>query len=399
MSNPEQDSDRLRQLLLCAILSVLLHVLLAALLIALPPQHFTLGQGPHKGKAQRSRTVKLVKQRKDKTATEQEKEEPAFVKTSPDTPQQKPREPEYIGKHDTRAASAPDAEHLKSDEEAPAMTGEKKDELVTFDQTVQDGDLQHVGKRSTAAISPQQQPAQQATAASESEPSPPPAPGLEAAPDDTHSTDLISKMAKAALTSHTVEESLRGELKLREAEEEEVPWAEDEKNTHPALRGTPDGRGMASTPRQQQHKRRKKAVFYDPSLAAHRQAPGFRTYERRTRSTGRFILGSGAALNVSATPRGRYEAEIYRRIAYYWYRACAEHRGDIIPGSISISLRLNKQGRLVNMDLMNRRGASVSQQSFTFRAIRQASLPPMPGNVQKEMVGKLLELIFEFHFD
>lgn len=400
MNKPRSEQQQVQHVLLCVLLSVLLHLLLAALLLSMPRQELTLTGGKGNATPQRSRTVKLVKKKEQKKSpAEQEQEEPKFAKTNPDTPQQQPQEPDYIGKHDTRAASAPDAKHLQTQDDAPAMTGEKKEELVTFDQTAQDGDIKHDGKRSTAAISPQQQPAPQATAASESTPAPPPAPGLEAAPDDIHSTDLITKMAKAALTSHTVEESLRGDLKLREAEKEEAPWAEDEKNTHPALRGMPDGDGLADNPRRHERKRRKKAVFYDPSLAAHRQAPGFRTYERRTRSSGRFILGSGAALNVAATARGRYEAEIYRRIAYFWYRACAEHRGDIIPGSITISLRLNKHGRLVNMDLINRRGASVSQQSFTFRAIRQASLPPMPGNVQKEMVGKLLELIYEFHFD
>ena len=51
------------------------------------------------------------------------------------------------------------------------------------------------------------------------------------------------------------------------------------------------------------------------------------------------------------------------------------------------------------MNLITRRGASVIQQSFTFGAIRQAQLPPMPPAVQKELIGEQLELIFTFNFD
>lgn len=402
MSKSYSERRQLPHILLCVLLSVLLHVLLAALLVALPKPAPGLGGTQQGEKTPRSRSVKIVKkpQKEAKSAAaEPEQKELPFAKTNPDTPEQAPQEPDYIGKRDTRAASAPDAAHLQSPDDAPAMTGEKKDEMVTFDQDAQDGAIEHEGKRSTAAISPQHQPAPEAESATNTPPSPPPAPGSDTPPSDTAGDDLIARMSKAALTAQAVEESAMGDLKLRQAEEQISPDATDETNTRPAPRGVPNSSGTASTPRREPRKKRRKAVFYDPTLAAHRQAPGFRTYERRTRSSGRFILGRGAALNVSATPRGRYEAEIYRRIAYFWYRACAEHRGDIIPGSITISLRLNKHGRLVNMDLINRRGAGVIQQSFTFRAIRQASLPPMPGKVQQEMVGNLLELIFEFHFD
>ena len=110
-------------------------------------------------------------------------------------------------------------------------------------------------------------------------------------------------------------------------------------------------------------------------------------------------MGRKPSLNVAATPRGRYEAEIYRRIARLWYAACDEHRGDIIPGSLTISLRINKQGRLRNMQLISRHGAGVIQQSFTLGAIRRATLPPMPPNVSADVVGDILELIIEFNFD
>ena len=163
---------------------------------------------------------------------------------------------------------------------------------------------------------------------------------------------------------------------------------------HPEEEAPPEPAELPPTAR-----RARRTHLYDPALSAQVQTPGFRTAERRTRSSGRFILGKGAALNVEATPRGQYEAEVYRRIARMWYAACDEHRGDIIPGSLTISLRINRHGRLANMKLLSRRGAGISQQSFTFAAIRRAALPPMPSEVQADIVGELLELIFTFHFD
>ena len=49
--------------------------------------------------------------------------------------------------------------------------------------------------------------------------------------------------------------------------------------------------------------------------------------------------------------------------------------------------------------IITRRGAGIIQQSFTFGAIRQAQLPPMPPAVQRELIGNQLELIFTFNFD
>ena len=139
--------------------------------------------------------------------------------------------------------------------------------------------------------------------------------------------------------------------------------------------------------------------MYDPTQADHAQPPGLRTTERRTRSTGQFVIGKLPSCNVEATPRGQYEELVYRLIARQWYFACDNHRGDIIPGTVIIALRINTRGRVESMNLVNRRGASVSQQSFTFAAIRRAQFPAMPKEVQKTLIGNLMELIITFDFN
>ena len=350
------------------------------LILQLPPQE----RIKRPQATQRARSIQVVctaARKQADTAPPQPPPEPEkpheqrpTAKTSADSPQALPDQPEYEGMRNTRAASSPDARHRASAAHAPAMDGEEKDELVSFDQERQHGDLEHEGK------------AQPQT--SEPAPTAPPAPApTEGQPEGQDATDASPDATQAL----TLTDDTSGQLKLRDAETER---AEQEQLS--ARRGIPGGMEEAPTARAESPR-----VFYDPSLAewAQPQNPGFRTHERRSRSSGRFVFGRGAALNVVSTPRGAYEALVYRRVAHFWYMACDDHRGDIIPGKITISLRIDKRGRIDSMALIRRSGASVSQQSFTFKAIRRATLPPMPPEVQADVIGKLMELIFEFNFD
>jgi hypothetical protein len=381
------------RLLLCVGLSLLLHAAVAVLLVMLPPQEKVPRQ---KKQPQGSRAVRVVRavEREAPADTPQEEEKPSeqlpFAKTSADTPQRRPEQPEYEGKRDTRAAS--ETADRRSEAHAPSMHGEAKAELVTFDQDRQEGDLEHEGKKEP---NPPQPPPVSVAVTETPQPPVPDAPA-EGRPDAAPAAETEGKETQQsraeATQSLTLTDNLSGHLKLRESETE-IPEADFDRDA--ARQGMPGGTGSsptAATPRPQR-------VYFDPSLADHMQKPGFRTHERRSRSSGRFVLGRGAALNVASTPRGMYEALIYRRIAHFWYMACDEHRGDIIPGTLVISLRITKRGQIDSMALIRRSGASISQQSFTFKAIRRASLPPMPPEVQADVVGPLMELIFEFNFD
>lgn len=389
------------RVLLCVALSLLLHLLLGLIILLIPPQE----KHQRKKTVRKARAVKVVRSaarqkadalRKQQKATpprqepRQPSEQKPVVKTSADTPQARPDEPEYEGKRDTRAASDPDARHRASAAHAPAMNGEEKKELVTFDQERQEGALEHEGRKHTPA--PPVPPAPQQPPTPPVPPAPAPADGQQHGSEAPAARGQETEDAKTDATkSLTLNDDLSGQLKLQQADK-----AEAQKEQEAARKGMSGGTGQSPAP---QVKPRRTRVFYDPSLADWAQKPGFRTYERRSRSSGRFVFGRGAALNVVSTPRGAYEALVYRRVAHFWYIACDEHRGDIIPGKITISLRITKRGQIDSMALIKRSGASISQQSFTFKAIRKASLPPMPPEVQADVIGKLMELIFEFNFD
>lgn len=393
-----QRQKRIPGVLLCVALSLLLHILLGCLLILLPPQN-----KEKRIKMRKTAHVKVIRRAEKKPAekksekaprlTEKKKhtdpgKEKPFAKTSAETPQTAPAQPEYEGLRNTRAASAPDARHLASAEQAPAMTGEKKEELVTFNQERQKGELEHENKHTQSAPAAATPP-QEAQAEAEQAAAPPDAgtpDGQDTPKNESSDTAAPQKDATQALT---LSDDISGLLKLQQEEP-----AEEEQ--HAARKGLPESAGETTTPASSPRRPR---IFHDPSLADSGRKAGFRTHERRSRSSGRFVFGRGASLNVISTPRGAYEALVYRRVAHFWYIACDEHRGDIIPGKITISLRINKQGQINSMALIKRSGASISQQSFTFKAIRKASLPPMPPEVQADVIGELMELIFEFNFD
>lgn len=354
-------------MLFCLLCSLLLHAAGGGLLLLLPPSRRQTGQDAASTPAQQRRFITLKKA--DIPAAAQEL---PFAKTNPDLDESRPETPTHQSRRNSRAASDPNARHLYSEKDAPAVEGQEDDGDALFRQEHQDGDITHEGKKETTPPpAPQQEASQQGQEEGNDDDSAPPA-----APAETIEKPF-SEQEQGSATPARSTEHLAPEL------------------TMPA-KGEPEGDRQ-----QQSQQRTPRRIVYDPSLssASTHQAPGFRTQEHATRSSGRFIFGKGAALDVAATPRGLYEAEVYRRVAKMWYRACADHCGDIIPGKLIVSVRLEKSGHLAGMALITRRGASVSQQSFTFQAIRRAELPPMPAVLQREVVGDVMELIFHFHFD
>ncbi len=376
-------------LVLCLLLSLLLHAGFAWALDWLPRGS---GRQPQRPVARTVRHVQVVRASAQKKEEAPKPENPPppreperpFAKTPADEQERRPEHADFIGSHDSVASGEPDAPQRQSDAPVPTMAGrDNEEEIVTFDQKRQDGDPAHEGQ--DAAL-----------------PTPPPTPVAQGSPDaaaDAGAPQEEGSRPPQPATGSTASASRKpptpGEgLKLGELSTEEALTLCPELPPPPPV-GLPNGQ-VNSSP---SSSARSRTPMYDPALAAGAQQPGLRTYERRTRSTGRFIFGRRPALNVASTVRGRYEAEIYRRIARMWYAACDEHRGDIIPGSITVSLRLTKGGSIDSMELVRRRGASLIQQSFSFGAIRRAALPSMPPEVQREVVGRLYEMILTFNFD
>lgn len=368
--------------ILCILLSISVHVAGAWLLLQLPePQKSTAD----KKSITATKALKIKRgKKKEKAATppeqqQQEKPKP-FAKTNADRPERRPEQADFQGKRNTQAEGISDGPQRTDDSPVPTMAGEEKEEINTVERERQDGPIEHEGKNRPVPAPP---------------PTPEPAPGVPDVPpvqQPDSGQQTATTTAQATPSTRPQAEQEDGDIKRQPVDKQETETQTQQLASPP--QGQPEATGKTPSPRRP----KKRPTIYDPSLADHAQ-PGFRTTERRSRSTGRFILGRNPSLNVASTPMGQYEELIYRLVARRWYIACDDHRGDIIPGTIIIAFRLNKRGGVETMNLITRRGASVIQQSFTFGAIRQAQLPPMPPAVQKELIGEQLELIFTFNFD
>lgn len=369
---------------LCFVLSVLLHAGLALLLIqyAEPPT-------PTRAPGKRARVIAIVPpQQKNRAAQSTDKKEKPFAKTDADRPQQIPEQADFEGQRDTRAEGMNQPSRQAQDP-IPTQDGEDKPYFNHLQQERQDGDVAHYGKNDAPPTqAPPQTPTQQPL------PQPPPQKGqADAAPIPTTSPapeqaapQTISPPKDAAAP----DSALTLYLAPQDDTEKPTPISPAQ-----AALGSPENQGtFPAIPRPPIVK-----AYYDPTQADHAQPPGLRTAERRTRSTGQFIIGKRPSLNVEATPRGQYEELVYRLIARQWYKACDDHRGDVIPGTIMIAIRINTRGQTTTMNLVNRRGAGVSQQSFTFAAIRRAQFPPMPKAVVDTLAGDQMELIITFDFN
>lgn len=382
---------------LCFACSALIHIL--AVLLILPIRYdVTAMRGRDSRKKIRFVTVSRDREKEQhRQAKQHPAKEPSWVKTSPDQESLvRPKRSDYIGTRHTIASGNGKNSDQKTEHNLPNTDGEKeRGEIVLFDQKRQDGSLENEGECSS--------PTSEATpslSAEESE-------GVNAlASNSIHRDDSDGNVATARRPQpkeYKKENRENAAPSFNEymAEEENglLLTASLDVDRYMNSSLLPDEMRSGVT---LQHQQRTNApssrLPYDPSFTASSQ-PGFRTTEKRTRTTGRFVMGSKPSLNVEKTPKGMYQALIYRRIAYYWYKECDANRDMIIPGSLQIRLLVNIHGQIVSMDLVKRAGASVSQQGFTFRAVRCAEIPPMPSDVRRDIVGDKMELIFDFYFD
>ncbi len=136
---------------------------------------------------------------------------------------------------------------------------------------------------------------------------------------------------------------------------------------------------------------------YDPAFSPQNQ-PGFKTNERKTKTSGNFVFGKEAALNVAPTPMGQYQAIIYRAIGQKWYKQCDRNWDVIVPGTLWIRILVDTKGKIADIRMVKQSGASTNQASFTYLSIQTADIPAMPPAVARELVGDKLEMIIGFRF-
>lgn len=364
----------------CLLLSLFVHGALAAILILTLPQG-TPQPKNRGGNKKYTLTLTRPQDNGQQKSPEQEENKP-FIKTDSERPQLKPKEADFEGARDARAEGM-DIKSRQDDTPAPTMEGEIKEERNVLEQKRQDGDVQHEQEVS-------QEPAPQPEAAENCEEAPSDAPPL----PPQEETPQAEQQPEQQEEPQTESEQAKEETPEEEATITPSP-AETEKTAKESSSPQPPAPKASLYPQRSGVRR----PVYDPSQAPHAQSPGLRTEEKRSRSTGHFVIGKRPSWDVDATPRGEYEALVYRLIASKWYFACDRHRGDITPGTLIILLRLDTKGRIVDMKCVSKRGAGILQESFTYKSIRQAQFPPMPPEVVKSLKGEQMEFFITFDFN
>lgn len=363
----------------CLLLSLFAHGVLATILILTLPQ----GSPPPKlkgGNKKYTLTVTRPQDKGEQETPEEEKIKP-FIKTDSERPQLKPKEADFEGARDARAEGM-NITTRQDDTPAPTMEGEIKEERNVLEQKRQDGDVKHEEEIS-------QEPTPQPELTEQNE-------------ENTENDAPIQPQEETTEEEKDTESQQQAELNTESATEEspteDTPITPEPAEAESGIIETPQ---PPPTPKASLYPQRNGArrPVYDPSQAPHAQSPGLRTEEKRSRSTGHFVIGKRPSWDVEATPRGEYEALVYRLIASKWYFACDRHRGDITPGTLIILLRLDTRGRIVDMKCVSKRGAGILQESFTYKSIRQAQFPPMPQEVIKSLKGEQMEFFITFDFN
>jgi hypothetical protein len=129
-------------------------------------------------------------------------------------------------------------------------------------------------------------------------------------------------------------------------------------------------------------------------------APGFQEQKIRRAVEGTITQKGVTALDVEATPLGRYLQVVSKVVSRDWQRACRRNENlvHIQPGFIRVNFVISKDGKIGLARALEVRDASETQKWFTLRAIKAAKLPPIPPEVVELLEDGHLEVNFNFLF-
>lgn len=373
---------------ICVLLSILVHVMMFICGAIMPTIWWSGGGEILTNQKKDKATIRLVNwQRqqlgKDEPTKETRLEKP-IVKTSLEQESATaPEKSKFQSDKNTRAEGgrkAPDS----SEVELPAQDGRESAELVLFDQNEQKGDISHEKENVQPLLNGQNK---NNLSANESSVIPPLQGNANEVSDKQESQEANEKLAQQ---ENVVPKKEDAPIQLPSAVL--VPHPSESEHGENSKFAQLEKLFLQSRPQSSGKK-----TYYDPIFGESSQ-PGFKTNERKTRQIGKFSLGRRPSVDVEKTVLGDYQMQVYRAIAIPWYYECERNRSLVEIGSITVQLLINKAGKVTTMTQMARSGASENQKAFTFRAIKNAMLPPMPKEVQDSLIGEQMELHFTFNF-
>ncbi len=296
------------------------------------------------------------------------KENPSFARTSEDQSSAPPEKIDNIGERDTTATSdGPVIATAPEQISQKGRTPRREDEIEVTNSRLQDGTLEHKDLAT---------------------PMTPPTP--------------LQPPTKPSIATEKTTESLE-------------PGKDQEKVDANAIKPTPMNKGDTIVERAKEQDSPKPKISDAPKAKQVEPAenpvtppstlpkpstnePGFRGNQQKTLLSGSISRKGNSALNVSKTSLGKYHAAVSRSIEAEWHRNCTTYRDLITPGTITVRFVIDSKGEVRSASVVDMVDAGQIQKGFTLNSIRQAKLPTIPADLQKELDGEPLEVLYNFYF-
>lgn len=126
--------------------------------------------------------------------------------------------------------------------------------------------------------------------------------------------------------------------------------------------------------------------------------PGFQQQTVRNQISGNISNRGPSAVAAIGTPLGRYQKAISDAVGSRWYMYVEQHSDLPLGGVVKVHFVIQRSGRVGSARVVTQTG-SASLASFSVGAIMDATIPPIPDDVQAIINNTVLELDYNFYME
>lgn len=301
-----------------------------------------------------------------------------FARTTEDQASARPEHPAFIGERDTLATS-----DAAPDPAAAAMPAQKgidpiHSEVETTESRFEDGEIGDQGKSRPPEPSVAPPPTPVMAESEQAAPLPPVPPPAAAAGQPSEAAPAVRDALAQGPNPVDVP----------------VPMTPEADTPRP----TPSNRASEARPPEPPVAPKESVQAKPVETKPPDKAAGFSGYQRKTQIRGSISRTGKSALAVENSAMGRYQAVLSKAVELEWQRNCVRYRDYITPGFLTVRFVVEQSGKVRSVAFVEAMQSGEVQKGFTLNAIRQATIPPMPADLKKELGTEPLELIFNFYF-
>lgn len=126
--------------------------------------------------------------------------------------------------------------------------------------------------------------------------------------------------------------------------------------------------------------------------------PGFQPQTARNQISGNITNRGPSAVAAQGTPLGKYQKAISDAVASRWYMYVQQHRDLPLGGVVKVHFVIQRSGRVGSAKVVSQTGGD-SLASFSVGAVLDATIPPIPDDVQAIINNTVLELDYNFYVE